>query len=248
MAAHLCRSLRLLLVLMLAGGLSACALFQARDPLTISVIGIEPLPGQELEMRMAVKMRVQNPNESAIDYSGVALNLEVNGQPLASGVSDQQGRIGRYDEAVIVVPVSITAFAFAPGLWPGKLDSLQGMPYKLRGKLAGGPFGTVRFTDEGKLDLPRKAACIGRARDQRLALAAAIILLTSLRTMLANSGGDIASSSARTSAHLPLRRGFRRSVAQLHPWPCPGCFATARTAGPFPPRSVPVPRSSCWPD
>ncbi|UTL92974.1 LEA type 2 family protein [Pseudomonas fluorescens] len=159
MAAHLCRSLRLLLVLMLAGGLSACALFQARDPLTISVIGIEPLPGQELEMRMAVKMRVQNPNESAIDYSGIALNLEVNGQPLASGVSDQQGRIGRYDEAVIVVPVSITAFAFlrqAYGL--GKLDSLQGMPYKLRGKLAGGPFGTVRFTDEGKLDLPKEVS------------------------------------------------------------------------------------------
>ncbi|MGE8115534.1 LEA type 2 family protein [Pseudomonas sp.] len=159
MAAHLCRSLRLLLVLMLAGGLSACALFQARDPLTISVIGIEPLPGQELEMRMAVKMRVQNPNESAIDYSGIALNLEVNGQPLASGVSDQQGRIGRYDEAVIVVPVSITAFAFlrqAYGL--GKLDSLQGMPYKLRGKLAGGPFGTVRFTDEGKLDLPKEGS------------------------------------------------------------------------------------------
>jgi len=159
MAAHLRRSLRLLLVLMLAGGLNACALFQARDPLTISVIGIEPLPGQELEMRMAVKMRVQNPNESPIDYNGVALNLEVNGQPLASGVSDQQGRIGRYDEAVIVVPVSITAFAFlrqAYGL--GKLDSLQGMPYRLRGKLASGPFGTVRFTDEGKLDLPKESS------------------------------------------------------------------------------------------
>ena len=159
MAAQLRRSLRLLLGLLRAGGLNACALFQARDPLAISVIGIEPLPGQELEMRMAVKMRVQNPNESPIDYNGVALNLEVNGQPLASGVSDQQGRIGRYDEAVIVVPVSITAFAFlrqAYGL--GKLDTLQGMPYKLRGKLASGPFGTVRFTDEGKLDLPKEGS------------------------------------------------------------------------------------------
>ncbi|MFJ4068025.1 LEA type 2 family protein [Pseudomonas sp. NPDC089996] len=156
MVARMRHSLRLLLVLILAGGLNACALFQARDPLNISVIGIEPLQGQELEMRMAVKMRVQNPNESAIDYNGVALNLEVNGQPLAAGVSDQQGHIGRYDEAVIVVPVSITAFAFlrqAYGL--GQFDSLQGMPYKLRGKLAGGLLGTVRFTDEGKLDLPK---------------------------------------------------------------------------------------------
>ena len=75
---------------------------------------------------------------------------------LAAGVSDQQGHIGRYDEAVIVVPVSITAFSFlrqAYGL--GQVGTLQGLPYKLRGKLASGPLGTVRFTDEGKLDLPK---------------------------------------------------------------------------------------------
>ncbi|MDZ3990925.1 LEA type 2 family protein [Pseudomonas sp. Teo4] len=150
------RYARCALVLSMAIGLNACALFQPRDPLNISVIGIEPLPGQELEMRMAIKMRVQNPNESPMDFNGIALNLEVNGQPLAAGVSDQRGHIGRYDEAVIVVPVSVTAFSFlrqAYGL--RKLDSLQGLPYVLRGKLAGGLFGTVRFTDEGKLDLPQ---------------------------------------------------------------------------------------------
>ncbi|WP_426809036.1 LEA type 2 family protein [Pseudomonas sp. WOUb67] len=158
MTARLHRCIRLFLVLLMAHGMSACALFQPRDPVNISVIGIEPLPGQELELRMAVKMRVQNPNESPIDYNGIALNLEVNGQPLAAGVSDQQGHIGRYDEAVIVVPVSITAFSFlrqAYGL--GTVDSLKGLPYKLRGKLAGGLLGTVRFTDEGKLDLPKGA-------------------------------------------------------------------------------------------
>lgn len=147
---------RLALVLLLAGGLSACALFQARDPLNISVIGIEPLPGQDLEMRMAVKIRVQNPNESVIDYNGLALSLEVNGQPLASGVSDQQGRIGRYDDQVLVVPVSVTAFAMlrqAYGL--SQLQSLQGMPYVLKGKLAGGVLGTLRFSDSGTLDLPK---------------------------------------------------------------------------------------------
>lgn len=147
---------RLLLIALLTCGLSACALFPARDPLNISVIGIEPLPGQDLEMRMAVKIRVQNPNESVIDYDGIALNLEVNGQPLAAGVSDQRGKIGRYSEEVLVVPVSITAFSVlrqAYGL--SRLASLQGLPYVLRGKLAGGPLGTRRFTDSGKLDLPQ---------------------------------------------------------------------------------------------
>ncbi|MHC6226418.1 LEA/WHy family protein [Pseudomonas sp. X10] len=150
------RFIRFCLLLLLAGGLNACSLFQARDPLNISVIGIEPLPGQELELRMAVKIRVQNPNETPIDYNGIALNLEVNGQQLAAGVSDQQGRIDRYDEQVLVVPVSVTAFAVlrqAYGL--SRLESLQGLPYVLRGKLASGPLGTVRFTDRGKLDLPQ---------------------------------------------------------------------------------------------
>ena len=158
MTARLHRCIRVFLVLLMAYGLGACALFLRGDPVNISVLGLEPLPGQELELRMAVKMRVQNPNESPIDYNGIALNLEVNGQPLAAGVSDQQGHIGRYDEAVIVVPVSITAFSFlrqAYGL--GTVDSLKGLPYKLRGKLAGGLLGTVRFTDEGKLDLPKGA-------------------------------------------------------------------------------------------
>ncbi|MDF0733688.1 LEA type 2 family protein [Pseudomonas entomophila] len=148
--------LRLCLSLLLACALSACALLQPRDPLNISVIGIEPLPGQDLELRMAVKIRVQNPNDTAVDFNGIALNLEVNDQPLAAGVSDQRGHIGRYDEEVIMVPVSITAFAFlrqAYGL--SRLESLQGLPYVLRGKLAGGPLGTVRFTDKGKLDLPQ---------------------------------------------------------------------------------------------
>lgn len=143
------------LIVLLSLGVSGCALFQGRDPLNISVIGIEPLPGQDLELRMAVKIRVQNPNETPVDFNGIALNLEVNDQPLAAGVSDQRGHIGRYGERVIVVPVSITAFAFlrqAYGL--SQVESLQGLPYVLRGKLAGGPLGTVRFTDEGRLDLP----------------------------------------------------------------------------------------------
>lgn len=57
------------------------------------------------------------------------------------------------------MPVSITAFAMlrqAYGL--SRLESLQGMPYVLRGKLAGGAMGTVRFSDSGTLDLPKGAS------------------------------------------------------------------------------------------
>ncbi|MDU9392414.1 LEA type 2 family protein [Pseudomonas sp. zfem002] len=157
MPAHLfSRALRNTLGLLLVLTLSACALFQGRDPVNISVIGIEPLPGQDLELRMAVKLRVQNPNETPIEFDGLALNLEVNGQPLAAGVSDQRGSIGRFSEQVLTVPVSITAFSvLRQALGLSRMSSLDGMPYEVRGKLAGGAFGSMRFHDRGTFELPR---------------------------------------------------------------------------------------------
>jgi LEA14-like dessication related protein len=150
------RTLRALTSALVLLTLSACALLPNRDPLNINVVGIEPLPGQGLEMRMAVKLRLQNPNETAVDYNGVALELDVNSRLLASGVSDQQGSIGRFSEAVLVVPVSVSAFAAirqAVGLT--QTQRLDNLPYTLRGKLAGGVFGTMRFEDSGTLSLPQ---------------------------------------------------------------------------------------------
>ncbi|MCD5972379.1 putative lipoprotein [Pseudomonas savastanoi pv. glycinea] len=150
------RLIRTLLVSFLLLTLGACALLPNRDPLNINVVGIESLPGQGLEVRLAVKLRLQNPNETAIEYNGVALDLDVNGRLLASGVSDQQGSIGRFSETVLVVPVSVSAFAAlrqAVGLT--QTQSLDNLPYTLRGKLAGGLFGTMRFKDSGVLSLPQ---------------------------------------------------------------------------------------------
>ncbi|MCQ3003065.1 LEA type 2 family protein [Pseudomonas syringae] len=150
------RLIRTLLVSFLLLTLGACALLPNRDPLNINVVGIESLPGQGLEVRLAVKLRLQNPNETAVEYNGVALDLDVNGRLLASGVSDQQGSIGRFSETVLVVPVSVSAFAAlrqAVGLT--QTESLDNLPYTLRGKLAGGLFGTMRFKDSGVLSLPQ---------------------------------------------------------------------------------------------
>ena len=135
--------------------LSGCALLPQHDPLNINVVGIEPLPSQDMEIRFAVKIRVQNPNESSINFNGVSLDLDINGQPFAAGVSDQSGSIARFSETVLTVPVSVSAFSVlrqTVGL--SRTQTLNNMPYILRGKLAGGLFGTMRFVDSGKLSLP----------------------------------------------------------------------------------------------
>ncbi|SAL23348.1 late embryogenesis abundant protein [Caballeronia peredens] len=139
--------------------LDGCAGFFNRDSLRVSVAGIEPLEGQGLEMRFAVKLRVQNPNESPLDFDGVALDLDLNGRPFASGVSDQRGTVPRFGETIVSVPVTVSAisvarqaFGFATG------DTVNKVSYAVRGKLAGGAFGGARFADTGYVDLPAGGA------------------------------------------------------------------------------------------
>ena len=140
--------------------LNGCAGLFGGDPLRVSVAGIEPVDGQGLEMRFNVKLRVQNPNESAVNFDGVSLALELNGKPFASGVSDQSGTVPRFGETVVNVPLTVPAFAAVRQVFAlagaVQADSAQSgqIPYILRGKLAGGLTGTTRFVDQGTLSLP----------------------------------------------------------------------------------------------
>jgi|TARA_Y100001949_G_scaffold69877_1_gene59131 LEA14-like dessication related protein len=146
---------RLLSVCLLMLTLAGCAAFFKHDPLNVQVAGIQPLPGEGLELRMAVKLRVQNPNDRPLDYDGIALELEINGRNLASGVSDASGTIPRFGETVLSVPMTISAFSAArQALGLAEHIGMDEVPYLLRGKLAGGrTFGTQRFVEKGTLDL-----------------------------------------------------------------------------------------------
>jgi hypothetical protein len=146
-------------LLLFAGVLAACSAMPNRDPLSIDVAGIEPLPSEGgLEMRLAVRVRIQNPNDTAIDYSGAALDLDINGRKLASGVSAAMGTVPRYGETVLEIPVTISALSMARqvlGFMNGQ--DQRNVSYNVRGKLEGGLFGTRRFSDEGTFDLPASA-------------------------------------------------------------------------------------------
>ena len=143
------------LVAVVVALLAGCASLPHRDPLQIDVAGIEPLPGEGMELRLVVKLRIQNPNDSAIDYRGAALQLSLNGRRLASGVSDVSGTVPRYGERVVTIPVTVSALDMA------RLIALlgDGQPdwrYRVEGKLEGGLFGTRRFGHSGTLDLSRQ--------------------------------------------------------------------------------------------
>ena len=136
--------------------LGGCAGWFGHDPLRVSVAGIEPLDSQGLEMRFNVKLRIQNPNEEALNFDGVSVDLQLNGKAFASGVSNQQGTVPRYGETVVSVPLTVPAFtALRQAFSLAGSDTPPGQyPYILRGRLAGGLTGGTRFLDQGVLSLP----------------------------------------------------------------------------------------------
>lgn len=140
----------LLTLLLLVG----CAGWPMQDPVRAQLAGIEALPGEGMELRLAVKLRVINPNDTAIDFDGVALNIEVRGQDFASGVSDQRGQVPRFGETVITVPVTISAVALLRQALSFAQAQHESLEVVARGKLSTGSFGSVRFESRGSFDLP----------------------------------------------------------------------------------------------
>jgi|KBSMisStandDraft_5_1062788.scaffolds.fasta_scaffold857992_2 LEA14-like dessication related protein len=147
-------------IALVASGLCSCTTFGSNsDPLNVSVAGVEPLEGEGFELRFAVKVRIQNPNDAPVDYNGVALTLDLNGKKFGSGVSDETGTVPRYGETVITLPVSVGPFNMARQVL-GFLNSgdIKAVNYAVHGKLEGGLFGTKRFSDKGTFEMPTSAA------------------------------------------------------------------------------------------
>src|SRR5262245_37529335 len=140
----------------------ACASLQRTEPLQVTVAGFEPMQGQGMELRMLVKLRVQNPNDVPVDFNGVSVKIEVQGNTFATGVSDETGSVPRFGESIVSVPVTASAMRMVRGAL-GMIGSGTGaaggrkVSYSLTGKLHGSAFSSASFETKGELELPTGA-------------------------------------------------------------------------------------------
>lgn len=136
--------------------LAGCASMPNKDPIQVTVAGMESLPGGGMEIRMLVKLRVQNPNQSPIDFTGAYVKLDVLGKTFASGVTSEDGTVPAFGEAVVAVPVTVSVLRMVRQV-VGMLDGkpVEKITYEMSGKLNGGLFDTVRFSAQGDFDVPR---------------------------------------------------------------------------------------------
>lgn len=135
-------------------GLAGCAGLPPGDPLQVTVAGIEPMQGEGLELRMLVKLRVQNPNDTPVDFNGVYVKLDVLGKTFATGVSDEAGTVPRFGETVVAVPVTVSVIRMVRhtlGLLDGQ--PIEKVTYEMSGKLNRSAFSATRFSASGEIDL-----------------------------------------------------------------------------------------------
>jgi len=145
----------LLWVSLISLALTGCAGLAPRDMPRVDVAGIEAMPSQGMELRLAVKLRILNPSDYTIEYNGLFVEMDVQGMSFAKGVSNQSGTIPRYGESVISVPVTISALAVVRQVM-GLAGKERAVPltYEVRGKVVGPVFNSQRFTAHGEFKLP----------------------------------------------------------------------------------------------
>jgi LEA14-like dessication related protein len=156
MGATMQRSFFPALMMVVALILAACASMPGHEPVQVTVADIDSIPGEDLEMRMMVKLRVQNPNDAPIEYNGVYVKVEVLDRTFATGVSDEHGTIPRYGEAIVSVPVTVSMLrmaVYALLIVDGK--PIEKVNYKMDGKLSGPVFGSTNFSAKGEFNVPK---------------------------------------------------------------------------------------------
>jgi len=138
--------------------LSGCAGLTNRTAPRVDLAGIESLPGEGLELRFMLKLRVQNPGDADLRYDGVWAEVELRGQPLASGGAPVTGVVPRFGETVLLVPVTASGLSMARQAISLLRSSREGngvgtVAYALRGRLGGIGLGGVSFESSGEIDL-----------------------------------------------------------------------------------------------
>lgn len=144
---------RLFLVLAPLAWLAACATTPI-EPLRVNVATVERLEGASMELRFVATLRVQNPNDAPLQFSGATAELILNGKTIGTGVSDRGSFVPRLGEVFVSVPITVSALGDvrqAIGLYGApdrKLDTT------LRGRLTGSGYNDLSFQWRGELAMP----------------------------------------------------------------------------------------------
>lgn len=121
-------------LLAITGALGACAsLSGGVEPPIVTVVNLQPLPGQGLVPRFKVTLDLQNRNNRSLAIQGLDFDLTVDGRRFASGVSAMNITLPPLGQTTADVEVTVNGLSLARQL----IDWLQTPPDSLRYEISG---------------------------------------------------------------------------------------------------------------
>ena len=125
------------------------------EPPRISLAHIQPLDFSGLEAVFQIKLRVFNTNDVDLSVKGIEADLEINGRPFATGVSQAAVRIPSFGTELVPLTVYSSVLDIVKGIHG--LQKAERLKYRLKGRLRVGGDNlmpaTLPFESEGQVSL-----------------------------------------------------------------------------------------------
>jgi LEA14-like dessication related protein len=124
------------------------------DPPRVTVESFKALPGSDTTPRFEIKLRIANPNTQALDIAGISYGIELMGNEVVSGVTNEVPRIEGYTEEVVTIESGLKLFQLLKllaGMGHNPTDTLD---YRLTAKIDfSGLVPTQRIEESGSITL-----------------------------------------------------------------------------------------------
>ncbi len=120
------------------------------EPPEVYLSDIAPVEIGLFEQRLRVELRILNPNDFALEVTGLDFQLDVNGIQLARGLSNEEITVPRLGESIVSVMTSTTVIDIVRQI--ENLSQQQEMSYEIRGRfhLGNAAVGSVPFERSAK--------------------------------------------------------------------------------------------------
>jgi LEA14-like dessication related protein len=120
----------------------------------VSFVGIRAVEASLFEQRLEVRLRVRNPNTIELPVKGLDVDVELAGEPFASGVSARQFVVPAQGEAEFDMQVTANAAGALLKIASDR-QSREEIGYRLKGKLSTriGMLRSIPFDESGSLPI-----------------------------------------------------------------------------------------------
>jgi LEA14-like dessication related protein len=121
----------------------------------ISFVGVRAIEASLFEQKLEVRLRVLNPNTIALPVNGLDIDMELAGEPFATGVTAREFVVPANGEAEFDMIVTANAATALLKIAGGDRQSREEIGYRLKGRLSTklGLLRSIPFEESGTLPL-----------------------------------------------------------------------------------------------